>query len=250
MRHLRGMHNNVREWLAAMVRDWRSRGTAYEVVRVLTAPVRRALVRLEVENPENLPAQGPAIVVANHLSFLDSVLLMFALPRRVSVLGKAEYTDHRITRWLFCGAGMIPVRRQNPGDVVHAVEQVADVLDHGEVIGLFPEGTRSRDGRLHKGRSGAAHLALTTGAPLVPAGIIGTDHILPVDAHLVRPFRHATIRLGEPIWAGEPGGTTSTSRARREVTDRVMGEIRRLCGQDYVDEYAPLPIGNEARGRS
>jgi len=247
VRHLDGVPNNVRESLKAMVRDWRERGTAYEVVRVLTAPARRALVRLDVENAENLPTDGPAIVVANHLSFLDSVLLMFALPRRVSLLGKAEYTDHRVTRWLFCGAGMIPVRRQNPGDVVHAIAQVADVLDQGQVIGLFPEGTRSRDGRLHKGRSGAAHLALTTGAPLVPAGIIGTDHILPVDAHLVRPFRHATIRLGEPIWVGKPGDPSSTSRARREVTDRVMGEIRRLCGQDYVDEYAPLPIVSEPR---
>ena len=224
-----------------MVRDWQDHGSAYEVARVLTAPARRGLVRLDLQNPENLPTEGPAIVVANHLSFFDSVLLMFALPRPVSMLGKAEYTDKWITRWLFCGAGMIPVRREDPGDLVRAFEQVGAVLDRGEVVGMFPEGTRSRDGLLHRGHSGAAHLALTTGVPLVPVGIIGTDQILPSGTRLVRPFRHATISVGEPIGVAETGFTKSSNRARREITDRFMGEIRSLCRQDYVDEFAPLP---------
>jgi len=163
------------------------------------------LVRLHVENPENLPTEGPAIVVANHLSFFDSVLLMFALPRPVAVLGKAEYTDRWITNWLFCGAGMIPIRRENPADLVGAFEQIRDVLDRGEVVGIIPEGTRSRDGLLHRGHAGTAHLAITTGVPLVPVGIIGTERILPTGARLVRPFRHATISLGEPIRAATPG---------------------------------------------
>jgi len=228
-----------------MVRDWRSHGSAYEVARLLTAPARRGLVRLDVVNPENLPTEGPAIVVANHLSFFDSVLLMFALPRPVSVLGKAEYTDHRLTKWLFCGSGMIPIRRENPADLVRAFAQVGDVLERGEVVGMFPEGTRSRDGLLHRGHSGAAHLALTTGAPLVPVGIIGTDQILPTGARLVRPFRHATISVGTPIHAADAGFTKSTNRARREITDQFMSEIRRLCRQDYVDEYAPLPTAHD-----
>jgi 1-acyl-sn-glycerol-3-phosphate acyltransferase len=234
----------VHRWVAPVVRDWQDHGTAYEVARVLTAPARRGLVRLDVQNPENLPTDGPAIVVANHLSFFDSVLLMFALPRPVSMLGKAEYTDRWVTRWLFCGAGMIPIRRENPGDLVHAFEQVGAVLDRGEVVGMFPEGTRSRDGLLHRGHSGAAHLALTTGAPLVPVGIIGTDQILPSGARVVRPFRHATISVGEPIRAADCGFTRSTNRARREITDRFMSDVRRLCRQDYVDEYAPLPTAN------
>ena len=224
-----------------MVRDWHEHGSAYEVARLLTAPARRGLVLLEVEHSENLPTKGPAIVVANHLSFFDSVLLLFALPRPVSVLGKAEYTERRITNWLFCGAGMIPIRRERPGDVSHAFAQVGDVLGRGEVVGLFPEGTRSRDGLLHRGHSGAAHLAITTGAPLVPLGIIGTDRILPPGARLVRPFRHATLRVGQPIVAADAGYTTSTNRARREITERFMKEIRQLCRQDYVDQYAPLP---------
>jgi 1-acyl-sn-glycerol-3-phosphate acyltransferase len=234
----------VQRWVAPMVRDWQDHGSAYEVARLLTAPARRGLVRLDVENPENLPTEGPAIVVANHLSFFDSPLLMFALPRPVSVLGKAEYTDHRITKWLFCGSGMIPIRRENPADLIRAFAQVGEVLARGEVVGMFPEGTRSRDGLLHRGHSGAAHLALTTGAPIVPLGIIGTDQILPTGARLVRPFRHATINVGEPIYAADTGFTKSTNRARRAITDQFMGEVRRLCRQDYVDEYAPLPIAN------
>ena len=225
-----------------MVSEWHEHGSAYEIARLLTAPARRGLIRLTVEHPENLPMQGPVIVVANHRSFFDSVLLMFALPRPVSVLGKAEYTDRRITKWLFCGAGMIPIRRENPGDLLQAFAQIDDVLGRGAVVGLFPEGTRSRDGLLHRGHSGAAHLALTTGAPIVPVGIIGTDRILPTGARLVRPFRHATISLGEPIRTA--GFTSSTNRARREITDRFMSEIRRLCRQDYVDQYAPLPSAN------
>jgi 1-acyl-sn-glycerol-3-phosphate acyltransferase len=234
----------VRRWVAPTVREWQSHGSAYEVARLLTAPARRGLVRLDVLNPENLPTEGPAIVVANHLSFFDSVLLMFALPRPVSVLGKAEYTDRRITNWLFCGAGMIPIRRENPGDLVRAFAEVGAVLDRGEAVGMFPEGTRSRDGLLHRGHCGAAHLALTTGAPIVPVGIIGTDQILPTGARLVRPFRHATIDVGEPIHVADSGFTRSTSRARRAITDQLMGEIKRLCRQDYVDDYAPLPTAN------
>lgn len=232
----------VRRWWAPVVADWQRHGSAYEVARLLTAPARRLLIRLDVEHPENLPADGPVIVVANHLSFIDSVLLMFALPRPVSVLGKAEYTDRRLTNWLFCGAGMIPIRRENPGDLARAFEQVAEVLGRGEVVGVFPEGTRSRDGLLHRGHSGAAHLALTTGARIVPVGIIGTDQVLPTGARIVRPFRRATLSVGEPIDVVAEGFEKSTNRTRREVTDRVMAEIRRACRQDYVDEFAPLHL--------
>ena len=136
---------------------------------------------------------------------------------------------------------MIPVRRDNPADLAHVFEEVADVLARGEVVGVFPEGTRSRDGLLHRGHVGAAHLALTTGAPIVPVGIIGTDRVLPTGASIVRPFQQATIALGEPIDTASLGYTRSTKRARREVTDLLMADIARLCEEDYVDEYAPLP---------
>ena len=119
----------VQRSVTTIVREWHEHASVYEIARMLTAPARRGLVRLDVEHPENLPTEGPAIVVANHRSFFDSVLLMFALPRPVSVLGKAEYTDRWITNWLFCGAGMIPIRRENPGDLVHAFAHVDAVLE-------------------------------------------------------------------------------------------------------------------------
>jgi 1-acyl-sn-glycerol-3-phosphate acyltransferase len=228
--------------LAALRDRWRAASSARMVARILSAPARRGLVRLRVEGADNLPAEGPAIIAANHLSFFDSVLLLFALPRRVYALGKAEYTDRRITRWLFCGAGMIPLSRQRPADLAGAFDQARDVLEAGDVLAIFPEGTRSRDGRLHRGHSGAAHLALETGAPLIPMGIIGTDQILPTGARLVRPFRRATLRVGAPIWPRASGFTRSTNRARRTITDELMGEIRRLSEQGYVDDYAPLPV--------
>ena len=235
------MADIVRGWVASVASDWQNHGSAYMIVRALTAPARRVLARVRVENPENLPDEGPVIVAANHISFFDSVLLMFALPRRVSVLGKAEYADKPVTKWLYCGSGMIPIRRENPADLVQAFEQVEEVLDRGEVLGIFPEGTRSRDGLLHRGHSGAAHLALKTGAPLVPLGIIGTDKLLPTGSGIVRPFRRVTIRVGEPIVPADLGLSVSTNRSRREVTDKLMTEVRRLCGQEYVAQYARLP---------
>ena len=243
------MFDAVRQWASRAEGDWRAHGTAYELVRVLTAPARRGLVRLRVEGAQHLPADGPAILVANHVSFFDSILLMFSLPRPVAFIGKAEYTDNPITNWLFCGAGMIPVRRENPGDLPHVFDEVAEVLARGEVIGVFPEGTRSRDGFLHRGHVGAAHLALTTGAPIVPVGIIGTDRVLPTGARIVRPFQQATITLGESISVRELGYTKSTNRARREVTDRFMADIARLCEERYVDDYAPL-AHSETQGRA
>lgn len=236
-------------WLAPIGRDWKNHGSAYLIVRTLTAPARRVLARVHVENPANLPTDGPAIVVANHISFFDSVLLMFALPRRVSVLGKAEYADNRLTNWLYCGAGMIPIRRQNPADLVQAFSQVEEVLERGEVVGIFPEGTRSRDGLLHRGHSGAAHLGLKTGAPLVPVGIVGTDKLLPTGSGIVRPFQRVTIRVGSPINPADLGFTKSTNRARRQITDRVMEEVQRLCGQDYVASYAQLPVEDDGPAR-
>jgi 1-acyl-sn-glycerol-3-phosphate acyltransferase len=233
----------VRAPLSRLRRSWEAGSGARIVARVLSLPARRGLVRLRVEGAGNLPAAGPAIIAANHLSFFDSVLLLFVLPRRVYALGKAEYTDRRITRWLFCGAGMIPVRRERPGDLVGAFDQAREVLAAGDVLAIFPEGTRSRDGYLHRGHSGAAHLALETGAPLVPVGIIGTDQILPTGARLVRPFRRATLRIGEPIWPRASGFTKSTNRARRAITDQLMADIKRLSEQRYIDDYARLPIG-------
>ena len=231
---------STRARLDSVIAEWRLRGAAYEVSRLITAPVRHGLVRLSVEHPEHFPDAGSAIVVANHISFFDSVLLMFGLPRPVALLGKAEYTDRFVTRWLFCGAGMIPIRREDPSDASRAFGELCAILERGGVVGIFPEGTRSRDGQLHRGHTGAAHLSLITGAPIVPAGLTGTDQILPTGARLVRPFRRATIAFGAPILPSSCADLVSTNRRRRQLTDELMREVRRLSGQHYVDEYAAL----------
>jgi 1-acyl-sn-glycerol-3-phosphate acyltransferase len=224
----------------AMIGEWRDRGTPYEVSRLVTAPLRHGLVRLNVEHREHLPVSGPAILVANHVSFFDSVLMMFGLPRPVSLLGKAEYTDKAVTRWLFCGTGMIPIRREDPADAMRACDELLEVLGRGGVVGIYPEGTRSRDGQLHRGHTGAAHLSLLSGAPIIPVGVKGTDQILPTGARLVRPFRRATIEFGRPIVPAEWGEGASTNRRRRQLTDEAMGAVLRLSGQRYVDEYAAI----------
>lgn len=231
----------VQDRTAALLAEWHERGTPYEMTRLLTAPVRHGLVRLTVEHRQHMPMSGPAIVVANHVSFFDSVLLMFGLPRPVALLGKAEYTEQFLTRWLFVGAGMIPVRRQNPGDAARAFDELRKVIERGGVVGIYPEGTRSRDGQLHRGHTGAAHLSLLTGAPIVPVGITGTEQILPSGARLVRPFRRATVALGRPIVPEVSGARSSTNRRRRQLTDQLMSEIRGLTGQHYVNEFAPIP---------
>ncbi len=231
----------VQNRTASLLAEWRERGTPYEMTRLLTAPVRHGLVRLTVQHREHMPMSGPAIVVANHVSFFDSVLLMFGLPRPVALLGKAEYTEQFLTRWLFVGAGMIPVRRQSPGDATRAFDELRKVIEQGGVVGIYPEGTRSRDGQLHRGHTGAAHLSLLTGAPIVPVGITGTEQILPTGARLVRPFRRATVALGRPIVPEVSGPQASTNRRRRQLTDGLMSEIRCLTGQHYVNEFAPIP---------
>jgi len=216
---------------------------AHRAARLLTVPVRRGLVRLRVEGGQNLPATGPAVITANHLSFLDSVLLMFSLPRPVSLLGKAEYTDNPITNWLFCGAGMIPVRRATPAGLLRALDDAVAILEAGGLVGIFPEGTRSRDGLLHRGHPGAAHLALRANAPVVPVGIEGTERVQPIGTHLLRPFRRATLRVGEPIAPPPAGSGHSNHVLRRSLTDQVMTAIATLSHQRYVDDYAPLPSG-------
>jgi 1-acyl-sn-glycerol-3-phosphate acyltransferase len=234
------VNGSVRASVRAVTTEWHERGTPYEVSRLITVPVRHGLVRTNVEHAERLPVEGPAIVVANHVSFFDSVLLMFGLPRPVALLGKAEYTERFVTRWLFCGAGMIPVHREDPADGARAVEELQRVLGDGGVVGIYPEGTRSRDGCLHRGHTGAAHLSLLTGAPIVPVGIVGTDQILPTGARVVRPFRRAVLSIGEPIRPTHFGADASTNRRRRQITNEMMAAVRQLSGQTYTDEFAPI----------
>nr|WHW29303.1 putative 1-acyl-sn-glycerol-3-phosphate acyltransferase [uncultured bacterium] len=214
-------------------------GNHYWATRRVTWPVRKLWLDVELIKPENVPRDGPVILAANHLSFLDSPLLMFSLPRQVSILGKAEYLDSRWTRWLFPASGMIPVDRSGRG-LVESMRHAEARLADGEIVGIFPEGTRSRSGGLHRGHPGVAHLALHSGAPIVPVGVTGTDCVQPPGARMPRRGK-VQLRFGSPIDLGRWAGRAPTSGVKREIADAVMVSIRALTGQSYVDEFAAIP---------
>jgi len=210
------------------------------LARPLLASLRRALRglwNLEVRGVENVPLQGPAVICPNHLSFCDSLFVPAALPRRTWAIGKAEYLDHWKTRHLFPAMGMIPVDRTGGDAAQRALDSAARVLEAGKLFMIYPEGTRSRDTRLHKGRTGAARLALRTGAPIIPVGVIGTLDVQPVDSVVLRPFKDVTVSFGAPMHA-DGFGPTGHPRLLRKMTDAVMFEIAQMTGQDYVHTYA------------
>lgn len=201
-------------------------GSLYWVCRAVSAPFRQAWFDVDLQGLENVPSDGPVILAPNHISFLDSFVLMYGLNRKVMFMGKAEYTESVKTR-IFPAAGMIPVDRSGKG-IVASLKQAADVLDDGGAIGIFPEGTRSRDGFVHQGQTGAAHLAMRTGAALIPVGIGGTDIVQPPGQSF--PSRgEITIRFGAPLDIGPKRG----SKARREVTDNLMRSVAVLARRPY-----------------
>lgn len=220
------------------VDDDRRYGRLYPIARAVLTPLFRACWRVHVEGLGNVPREGPAILCPNHTSVIDSFLMPSVLPRRITFVGKAEYLDDWKTRHLFPALGMIPIDRRGGDASRRALEAAARVLERGELFGIYPEGTRSRDGRLHKGHTGAARLALRTGAPLVPVGIVGTRDIQPPGARLPRPFRACVIRFGRPLDVTRYRHRVDDHLLLRQVTDELMYEIRELSGQQYVDEYA------------
>lgn len=213
----------------------------YTVVNTVVPPLAKAIWRPTVEGLDNVPLTGPVIVASNHLSFADSLAIPIVAPRKVVFLAKADYftgtgVKGALMRGWFNGIGMIPVDRDDTKAAIASLDTALEVLARGEAFGIYPEGTRSRDGRLYRGRTGVAHLALTSGAPVVPVGVQGTQDIQPVGTTLPRLAR-VTIRFGEPInvagrYDGVPAG-----RARREVTDEVMAAIQALSGQEEAGVY-------------
>jgi 1-acyl-sn-glycerol-3-phosphate acyltransferase len=186
---------------------------------------------------EQLPDDGPAILCPNHISFLDSAFLMLTVPRNISFVGKAEYMDSWKTKYLFPAMGMIPIDRGGGDKSQSALDTAAGVLQRGELFGIFPEGTRSRDGRLHKGRTGAARLALQIGCPIFPVGITGTDAIQPPGAKTPKPFKHCTINIGRPVRPERYRDRREPHLASRSMIDEVMFEIREMTGQEYRNHY-------------
>ncbi len=216
----------------------RTYGKLYPVARAVLTPLFHAAWRIHVKGLEHLPTDGPAILCPNHTSVIDSFLLPSTLPRRITFVGKAEYLDDWKTKHLFPALGMIPIDRSGGDASTRALDAAAGVLERGELFGIYPEGTRSRDGRLHRGHTGPARLGLRTGAPLVPVGLIGTRAIQPPGARAPRPFRPCEIRIGRPIDTRRYGDRANDRLVLRQLTDELMFEIRELTGQQYVDEYA------------
>ena len=216
----------------------REYGRAYPVAKAILSPIFKALWKVKVNGAEHVPAIGPAIFCPNHTSVIDSFMLPLVLPRRISYVGKAEYMDSWKTKYVFPAMGMIPIDRGGGEAAERALSTAARVLDAGEFFGIYPEGTRARDGKLHRGRTGAARLALRTGAPIIPVGMKGTREIQPPDAKVPKPFKSCEISFGRPIEVARYVDRADDRMVPRQIIDEVMFEIRALTGQEYVDEYA------------
>ena len=204
----------------------------------------RVVYRVRVEGVDHVPDRGPMILAANHRSFMDSIFLALTSPRPISFLAKAEYFDSGLTRWLFNATGQIPVRRGSPAGARRALAAASEVLAHDGAVGTYPEGTRSRDGMLHRGRRGPALLALDCAAPIVPVGLVGTEAVQQPSQRMPRPFKTVQVRYGQPIGVcTDPNGDSRAARSRT-VTNVVMHDIAALCGQPYVDSFSEIPASS------
>ena len=219
----------------------RDAGQLQTLARAVLTPPFRFFWKVTTEGMEHLPATGGAIIAPNHISVLDSFFVPLVLPRRITYVGKAEYMDDWKTKYLFPAMGMIPIDRAGGDASRAALDAAAGILAAGELFGIYPEGTRARDGLLHKGHTGIARLALRTNSPIVPVGIIGTDGVQPADARFPAPFRRVHIRFGRPIPVDRYLDRADDRMILRQITDEVMFEIRNLSGQDYEDTYATKP---------
>ncbi|HVL99075.1 MAG TPA: lysophospholipid acyltransferase family protein [Egibacteraceae bacterium] len=209
----------------------------YRVLHAVIPPVVNAVYRPRTEGLEHIPASGAAILASNHLSFLDSVFLPAVIDRPVFFLGKSDYF-RGWKRYFFENVGVMPVARQGGNAGEASLRRGQEILESGRLLGIYPEGTRSPDGRLYRGKTGPARLAMRTGAPLIPVAMIGTFEILPPTAKVPK-IRRAGIRVGRPLdIAGRYGSADSDRFALRSATDELMYELMMLSGQEYVDEYA------------
>ncbi|MGR8011885.1 lysophospholipid acyltransferase family protein [Streptomyces hypolithicus] len=214
----------------------------YVLKYVLLGPLLRLLFRPRIEGREHIPDDGAAIVAGNHLSFSDHFLMPAIIRRRITFLAKAEYftgpgVRGRLTAAFFRSAGQIPVDRSGKEAGKAAIREGLGVLSKGELLGIYPEGTRSHDGRLYKGKVGVAAMALKSGVPVVPCAMVGTFEIQP-PGKVVPRIRRVAIRFGEPLDFSRYAGMENEKAALRAVTDEIMYAILGLSGQEYVDRYA------------
>ena len=214
--------------------------------QLLKAVLVRPLTRLwwpRVENIEAVPQAGGAVLVSNHVSFSDSIFLPVELSRQVTFLAKREYFVRPgfiglLWRWFFTSVGQVPVDRSGGRAAEAAISTGVRVVKSGKLLGIYPEGTRSPDGRLYRGRTGAARIAIEAQVPVIPVAMVNTFWVQPTGRRLPRLGRRVGVRFGTPIDTGRWAGMAAEPAAMRELTDELMAQLRDLGGQEYVDIYA------------
>jgi len=216
----------------------------YQMSRVVAGPLLRLLARPSISGAEHIPATGPAILASNHLSVIDSIYLPLMLQRPVTFAAKSEYftgtrLQDRVVGAYLRATNQLPTDRAGARAAQAMLEAALALLDAGQLFGIYPEGTRSPDGRLYRGRTGIGFLALHSGAPVIPVAMVGTERILPPGHRFPRPGR-IEIRIGEPLEFAEFRGQPAGARQRRAVTDEVIQAIQKLSGQEFVPMYASV----------
>jgi 1-acyl-sn-glycerol-3-phosphate acyltransferase len=209
---------------------------------IILGPLLRLIFRPQVEGLEHVPETGPVILASNHLSFSDSIFTPLIVKRKVTFIAKAEYfTGKGIKGWLtkmfFVGSGTIPVDRSGGQAARAALDTQLRVLRAGGIAGIYPEGTRSPDGRLYRGKTGVARLALSSGAPVVPMAMLNADEIQP-PGQLIPRIKRVRIRFGAPLDFSRYAGMAGDRFVERAITDEIMYEVMELSGREYVDMYA------------
>jgi 1-acyl-sn-glycerol-3-phosphate acyltransferase len=205
---------------------------------LLVGPFLRLVYRPKATGLENVPETGPAILAANHLSFVDSLFIPVLLKRKVVFLGKSDYFDSWRTRWFVRSVGVIPVRREGGAASEAAIRAGIKVLHEGHIVAIYPEGTRSPDGRLYRGKTGMARMALEAQAPVIPVSVKGTDRVMPIGARVPRLGGRVEITYGAPLTFEQYYDRPKDRFVLRSVTDEIMYEIMMLSDQEYMDEYA------------
>jgi 1-acyl-sn-glycerol-3-phosphate acyltransferase len=218
---------------------------------IFMGPLLSLLGRPKIEGLDHVPHSGAVILASNHLAVADSFYLPLVVSRRITFLAKAEYftgTGPRgyFKRWFFTAAGQVPIDRTDADSAQAALDTAARVVAEGKLLGMYPEGTRSPDGRLYKGKTGLARLALETGVPVIPVAMVGTDVVNPPGSKMWR-FGRVKVKFGKPMDFSRFEGLAGNRFIERAVIDEVMYELMRLSGQEYVDLYAAdVKMGREA----
>ncbi|MEO9326015.1 lysophospholipid acyltransferase family protein [Nocardioides sp. C4-1] len=217
----------------------------YRALHAVVPPVAKAVWRPTVTGLHHVPRTGGVLLASNHLSFVDSVVIPVVVPRKVVFLAKSDYFDGpgvkgALSKAWFSGLGMLPVDRDDTKAALASLDTALEVLGRGEAFGIYPEGTRSRDGRLYRGRTGVAHLALTAGVPVVPVGLVGTEKLQPVGSRLPRIVK-IEVSFGEPIEVAGRFDGVPLGKARRLLTDEVMAAVQDLSGQVPAGIYNERP---------